>query len=122
MNAKYENGNIIANCPNCKSKTTFEAKNENREHGSVILDQPSRDEWDLSLHMNRVIFRLLRCAGCGRAGLAAIGCDDDDVQSGELHEFFPYAVEMASLPNDVPKGIKNEFREAEKDASIGSYR
>lgn len=122
MNTRYENGNVIAFCPNCNSTTTFESKSTRGEYGSFVLDShPMESGWDLPHDTYRIVFVLLRCAGCGRAGLAAIACGNT-VVDGELQEFFPYSIETAPLPDSVPDGIQNEFREAETDASIGSYR
>ncbi|MBI2334256.1 DUF4145 domain-containing protein [Candidatus Daviesbacteria bacterium] len=60
-------------------------------------------------------------AGCGRAGLAGIH-GEGSVENGDLVEFFPHSVVQLPLPEGIPAGIENEFREAEKDASIESFR
>jgi hypothetical protein len=119
MAPKYQNGNVIAVCPICGIQTTFEAKQDNREYGSIVLDNPNEVGWPGS--NRRIVFRLLKCAGCGRAGLAAIS-DNGRVVDGALVEFLPLSVETLTLPQNVPQGIREEFREAEKDASVGSYR
>lgn len=116
---KYQNGNVIAVCPICGIPTTFEAKQDNREHGSIVLDNPNEVGWPGS--NRRIVFRLLKCAGCGRAGLAAIS-DAGRVIDGMLVEFLPLSIETLPLPGNVPEGIREEFREAEKDASVKGYR
>lgn len=121
MAPKYQNGNVIAVCPICGVPTTFEAKDSTREFGSIIIDNPSREEWSFPEGHNRIVFRLLKCASCGRAGLVAIS-DNGRVIDGQLIEFLPISVETLPLPQAVPEGILQEFREAEKDASIGGNR
>lgn len=65
----------------------------------------------------RVRFQLFKCAGCGRGGLGSIRMMDvhhsypDDIW--ELLDFCPEAKQRLPLPSRVPKGIQNEFREAE---------
>lgn len=63
----------------------------------------------------------MRCAGCGRAGLAKVHCNDT-FSIGELESFFPVSIENLIVPGEVPKDIIAEFREAELCAAFGAYR
>lgn len=63
----------------------------------------------------------MRCAGCGRGGLAKI-CDNGKPHNGKLEWFFPVSIERARLPSGVPSGVEAEFREAESCASISAWR
>ena len=47
------------------------------------------------------VFVLLRCAGCGRGGLATI-IDDGAQIGGDLIDFYPFQVEIAKVPPGVP--------------------
>lgn len=122
MSTKFENGNVIAVCPVCGVQSTFESKRDgSNEHGSIIMDNPLNKGWSAVVNNTRVIFRLVRCAGCGRAGLAGVSASGN-VNDGTLVEFLPSSVTMIAIPEGVPDGITKEFREAENDASISSYR
>lgn len=68
----------------------------------------------------RVHWRLLQCAGCGRAGIAKFY--DNGRGPGELESFYPRAVSCSPIPTGVPEGIEREFREAELCASVEAYR
>jgi len=120
MKPRYKNGNVISRCPDCNGAvTTFECKNSSQgEFGTVIVDkQHSYDGQQYS----RIIYKLMRCAGCGRGGLAKIH-DNGRILDGELEWFIPYSIESATLPDGVPNGIIKEFREAELCASHSAWR
>lgn len=109
--------NVRAKCPGCEgSVSTFEFKSEGKEFGYIIREagQPQSD------HPFRVIFRLLRCAGCGRGGLVALADVGDNVYS--LIEFFPRAVDHARLPEAVPDFLQKEVHEAELCMSLDANR
>lgn len=110
--------NVRAHCPNCGGTlTTFEFKHEGNEHGSVIVDgQHLFNGEDFS----RIIYRLLRCAGCGHAGLSKVHYSNND--EGPLEVFYPMTIVNATIPISVPEGIANEFREAELCASVAGWR
>lgn len=119
MKAEYVNGNIRANCPECNgAMVTFERKDHAKEYGAVIQDKPQRVG---ARSFSRAIYMLVRCAGCGRGGLAKI-CDSGRVLDGAIAEFFPYSIANLSIPSSVPDGITKEFREAELSASVGAWR
>jgi len=61
----------------------------------------------------RKLFVLMSCGGCGRGGLATVEDSTGQYLGGRLVEFYPAAIERASLPSGVPKGVAAEFREAE---------
>lgn len=119
MKAKYSNGNVVARCPDCGGAvTTFEYKDKMIEYGNVIISKKHIFEGS---NYDLIIYKLLRCAGCGRGGLAKIH-HESRVNHNVLEEFFPYAIEKANIPNNIPFGIVAEFREAEICASFGAWR
>jgi len=117
---RYENGNVISRCPDYNGAvTTFEYKDASRgEFGSIIVDKLHSYEGQ---QYKRVIYKLMRCAGCGRGGLAKIH-DNGRVLDGKLEWFIPNSIELATLPDGVPNGIVKEFKEAELCASHGAWR
>jgi hypothetical protein len=118
MKPIYENGNIKSQCPICNSITTFEYKDSRQEFGSVIIDKNVRISGKT---FSRTIFKLMRCANCGRAGLAEIACNNSVIE-GELITFFPASFVRLRLPDSTPIGLVSEFREAEECASNGTLR
>ncbi|SDU41985.1 DUF4145 domain-containing protein [Desulfobacula phenolica] len=118
MNTKYQNGDVIAYCPDCKTHTSFEHKTSGRELETIIVDRHHEYE---GKKYSRILYRLLRCASCKRGGLAAIH-DNGKVVDGTIGEFYPISVEQASLPSDTPDDIKTEFREAELCSGFGAFR
>lgn len=71
-------------------------------------------------------FRLYRCAGCGMGGLGLVDMMDEQAKyPADIHElvwFMPEAKQRLRLPEAVPEGIKNEFREGEKCIENGTLR
>jgi hypothetical protein len=115
----YENGNVRAPCPDCDGAvTTFEMRLGGNEHGTVA--KPGRYEHDGHL-FERTLYILLRCASCGRGGLATVTADGQ-VAAGTLLDFYPLSRETAKLPVDVPPDVVAEYREAELCASVGAWR
>lgn len=111
--------NVRAMCPDCEGAvTTFEYRDSSREFGYVVLNRQHLFQKKPYL---RIVYRLLRCAGCGRGGLAEF---HDNGQEGDhvFGNFFPYTPDFAPLPKSVPAGIAQEFREAELCASISAWR
>lgn len=118
MKPEYINSNVRAHCPDCDGAiTTFEFKDSN-EFGSVIVDGQHIYKYN---HYNRIIYKLLRCAGCGRAGLAKIHCNGD-VSEGKMESFYPTTIETATIPEGITENISADFREAELCASAGAWR
>src|SRR5579864_5312232 len=119
MKPIYIEGNVRAPCPGCNGAiTTYERRDSQREFGTVIVDVGHQYE---SRNFTRVLYVLMRCAGCHRGGLAKIH-DSGQVVNGTLESFFPISIENASIPPSVPAGIAGEFREAELCASFGAWR
>ena len=118
-------GNILARCVFCDgSKSTFEHSPGGQELGHVAVlvhDPHSYDRRQILVQ-----FRLYRCGGCGAGALARIkmlGQGRDFAEDiWELLDFYPEAKERLPLPNDVPDGIVQEFREAELCAESHCYR
>lgn len=120
MKPEYVNSNVRARCPDCGGAiTTFEYRNSgNSEYGSIVIDEYHNYK---GVAYKRIIYKLLRCAGCGCAGLAKIHCNET-IGTGEMEKFYPSAIEEVSVPSNVPKEIVADFREAEVCASVGSWR
>lgn len=66
-------------------------------------------------------WRLLRCSGCGRAGLAKFH-DSGNGPSAVLESFQPRTLARATIPAGVPEGVQKEYREAELCASVEAWR
>ncbi|AHF08983.1 MULTISPECIES: DUF4145 domain-containing protein [Dehalobacter] len=120
MKAELTGNNVRANCPDCDGViTTFESTRSGSSFGSIII------EGKLSfngIEHTRVLYILLRCANCGRGGLAKVHDSGNTSHNGHLEWFLPNSVDKANIPNNVPEDIKSEFTEAEECASIGAYR
>lgn len=106
-------GSIVARCPGCKGGlSTFVWKSDGKEIGAVTDNTE-----DLAWNNCYIAYRLFQCGGCGMGALGVIKFGGDHIYPGaynRLLKFFPEAKQRLDLPNSVPDGIKNEFREAEK--------
>ncbi len=113
MRAQFINGNVRTICPDCGGalSTFFFQGAGGGNLGSVTQG-----------HRPRRIFTLMVCGGCGRGGLATIEDTTGSYLEVRLVEFYPTAIERASLPPGVPDGVTAEFREAELCASVGAWR
>ena len=110
MRAQFINLNVRAHCPDCRGAvTTFESQSSNRDYGSVSLDASHVYQ---NTRYRYVLYILLKCAGCGRGGLATVHHNGASA-AGVLGDFHPTSVEFAPLPAKVPPDITREFREAE---------
>jgi hypothetical protein len=119
MKPEYKNGNVSACCPDCGgARSTFEFREASREYGTVIRDSPHQFNGQ---PFSRILYTLMRCAGCGRGGIAKIH-DNGRFIDGTLEEFFPIAIDKAKLPPPTPAGVEAEFREAELCAAFGAWR
>src|ERR1044072_4541098 len=117
MQPIYKNGHVSARCPDCNGAvTTFERRDSSREFGAIIVDGVHRFD---GRDYGRVLYIMMRCAGCGRGGLAKIH-DIGQVVKGKLEWFFPVSIDRARLPASVPAGVEAEFREAELCASVSA--
>lgn len=103
-----EAGNVRANCPNCNGAvSTFEVRYNGKEFGYVA-------------EQKLPIYRLMRCAGCGRGGVATIRHTQG--YKDHLLEFYPMCIEIADIPRDVPEAVSKELREAELCMSVKANR
>jgi hypothetical protein len=115
---QYINGNMRAACPDCGGAiTTFEHRSAQMEYGTVVRE--AQHEFEGARYI-RILYTLMRCAGCGRGGLAIIHTDGHRYAYDE--RFYPASIDLAPLPAGVPPGIVAEYREAEVCASAAAYR
>jgi len=118
MPVEFVNGNVRAACPGCNGAvTTYE-----QETGGGAFGQISRT--GLVSYQGKsygmTFYRLLRCAGCGRGGLATI--HEGHAVMPLLSDFYPFSREQASLPAGAPEGMVAEYREAELCAAVHAWR
>src|SRR2546425_1165759 len=116
MPAEYVGGNVRATCPDCGAVTTFEAATGGSEFG--VLGRSGMTKYRGQL-FGRTLYRLLRCASCGRGGLSTV---HDSGPPAAMSDFYPHARETAPLPQAVSSGITTEYREAEFCAAVGAHR
>jgi hypothetical protein len=85
MTPKSVAGNVQARCPDCGGAvTTFEFQYGNsKEYGAVVVDEPQT----LNRPSARWVYQLLRCAGCGRGGMAVVGVRGGRYAEVEVVEF-----------------------------------
>jgi hypothetical protein len=109
---------VKARCPDCGAVSMFDHKHPGGDYGSLLTDgsHPFKNSQYARIH-----WRLLRCSGCSRAGLAKFH-DNGNAQSAVLESFHPRALASAGLPTAVPDGIAREYREAELCASVEAWR
>lgn len=119
----YTNGNVGAACPGCAGAvTTYERIYGGRELGVVIREGTFTLWLDRrEKFFKRIVYRLFRCAGCGRGGLGEI-YDEGVEEMGVLNDFYPFCIERATIPTVVPKDIQAEFREAERCIAFQVWR
>lgn len=124
-------GSIVAHYPGCRGgRSTFEWKIDGHEIG--VITKLVEGEGKFGAPSYSLDYRLFRCAGCGMGALGVIAYRAHDKYPGSYNDlvvFYPESKQRLSIPNDVPQGIKNEFREAEKcfenncnRASAGLFR
>jgi len=117
MGAQYKNGDVVEYCPDCGAFTTFESKQTGAQHGFIMQQGPFRlPDGRVYLHKR---YQLLKCASCGRGGLATILTGGP---AEKLVDFSPLSTEPATLPMGTPADIKAEVREAERCAAVGAWR
>jgi len=72
--------------------------------------------------MDRVDYRLFRCAGCGGGALGVVEYYGQHYRVKlALRSFHPEAKERLALPKSVPDGIVKEFREGELCLEAGCF-
>jgi hypothetical protein len=119
MAAKFFAGNVHASCPDwAGSVTSFEYRVGGAELGAVAA---TRRDGAGPLHT--LLYHLMKCASCGRGGVAVVRiAQGNNYSDGELTEFWPISISSLPIPEKVPSGVKSEFREAELCASVGAWR
>lgn len=116
-------GNVRANCPGCKgARAMFEYRTNGGTQMSHVDPLPGEEFGGVTYE--RKMYQFLRCGGCGQGGMAVVLYPNGKnwQSGGVLREFFPISVAHAPLPESVPHGIGQEFREAEQCAAFGAYR
>src|SRR5262249_29707801 len=105
--------------PDCGgSLTTFEFKEHAREFG--FINQVKSTTKNNNVYA-RIIYQLLRCAGCGRGGMAKV-LANQNFEKGFLQEFFPVSMDHLRIPAAAPQGIQAEFIEAERCLATECWR
>lgn len=108
---------VRARCPDCDGAlSVFDFKEPGREFGYTVVN--GNHEF-LGRTYSRIHWRLLRCSGCGRAGLAKF---HDGNLPPVLESFSPRTLPASPLPSDVPETLKEEYREAELCSSVEAWR
>lgn len=115
---KYGNGLIKCICPDCNAVSNFDYKNSSGEYGSVVI--PKQHQYN-GKNYSRIIYKLFSCTGCGRGGVAKIHCNKL-VRDGEVEDFYPVGIDKAKVPNNTPKEILAELREAELCTLVKAWR
>jgi hypothetical protein len=109
---------VKARCPDCGGAVSlFDFRDPGREFGYILNEGPHLFDGS---RFSRVHWRLLRCSGCGRGGLAKF--HETGSSAAVLESFYPRAIASAPLPSGVPEGIAREYREAELCASVAAWR
>lgn len=103
---------VSAKCPQCQAVTSFESKTAIPAPGQITID---------NVPYRRRQFCLNQCAGCQRGGLAEI-FDNGNSGQAYLNSFYPFSIDLVTLPAAVPNDIEAEFREAEKAQGMGLNR
>jgi hypothetical protein len=108
---------VRAKCPDCDGAlSVFDLRDSSREFGYVLVNE--RHNYSGKVY-DRIHWRILRCSGCGRAGLAKF---HDGISPAVLESFHPRALTRSPLPASVPEGVQKEFREAELCMSVEAWR
>lgn len=116
-------GTITARCPGCNgaiSSFLWRAKTSEGEIGAITKSITERHT-----SYSLLTYRLFRCSGCGMGGLGAIKYGGDAAYPGRYNRliwFYPEVKERVPLPKATPKGITNEFQEAEMCYENDCYR
>lgn len=112
------NYSVRAKCSDCNDAiSNFDHKTSSGELGFLLIDTTHSFKGE---NFSRILWHLLQCSGCGRAGLAKF--HDHGRGPGTLESFFPRSVASSSIPAGVPEGIIKEYREAELCTSVEAYR
>ena len=119
MKPIFAKGHVKADCPDCGTPTTFEFAQGGAEYGSVIVNRLTQHQGG---PYSRVIYKLLRCSVCERAGVAKVAANNNYASDSALVSFWPTSQPVGKLPTGVPEGILKEYREAEICMSVEAWR
>jgi hypothetical protein len=119
MKPEFKQGHVRANCPDCGAITTFEYMAQGNEYGGIVQE---KSHSFAGTTYARTIYKLVRCASCGRGAIAEVHDSSGQYQKGVLGRLLPRTIDSLSLPSAVPDGIKREFQEAELCASVEAWR
>jgi hypothetical protein len=87
---------VRAVCPGCEGAlSTFEYQRGGSEYGAVVQNALA----------GRNLYVLMNCGGCGRGGLATIHDTVGRQLAGILVEFYPAAIDRATLPATAPPDL-----------------
>lgn len=112
------NYSVRARWPDCNGAVSnFDHQTPIGELGYLLIDGHHQFKGQ---NFSRIHWRLLKCSGCSRAGLAKF--HDNGRGPGVLESFFPRSLASSPLPYGVPEGVVKEYREAELCASVEAYR
>ncbi len=111
----YKNGVIKCVCPDCRAIANFDDRDSSSEFGSYVIPNTKSGRY------GRICYKLFRCTGCHRGGVAEIYCDNR-VQDGMVNDFYPLGISTAKVPQSTPDSILGEIREAERCASAQAWR
>ena len=121
MMPELRGSNVVAWCSRCNSRSTFVSENNGTQYGAL--------PWIARNYLGTndfVLYRLHRCSGCDRGGVAEIHNQQQPQplmsQGARLVQFFPTSIETTALPPGTPEGIVAEFKEAERCANAGAWR
>lgn len=115
MNVNLNENSVNGYCGNCEQTSTFEFNTGGNRlnHLSIALDDPFQP-------FSSKIYQFCKCVNCGAGGLAFGHGRDSRIIA--LKDFFPTSYNFYPIPKDVPKGIGEEFREAERCSGIQAWR
>lgn len=119
MEPVFHLGHVRADCPDCAAPTTFEFNFGGTEFGTVHVGMGTIFR---GRGYTSVLYKLLRCSVCQRAGVAKVASDGKYATQSALMSFWPTSIPVAKLPAGVPDGIVAEYREAELCMSVEAWR
>ena len=106
---------VIARCQRCAGTVT--AFNPVATGTSSFTQT---EEWTNGPVMVTYVF--LKCSACGMAAVATLVTDYLERGPYRLDDFHPRSPNFEVLPEDVPRDLFAEVREAEWAASVGAFR
>lgn len=110
---------VRARCPDCDGAITVFNYIDVASHAAFGAVVNAGGHLYDGQQYGAIEWRLIKCSGCGRGGLAKIHSGN---APNKLESFHPRALLSSPVPNDVPPSILNEFREAELCISVEAWR